>query len=64
MIERNNETHKDKRYSDSDVVTLLLDLKEEVKAMQSNLASLRPDIIRLLAGRWKDERTRRRERCW
>ena len=54
--------------SDVDVVTLLQDLNAKVDAIQRNQATLRPDIIehivRLLAGKWKDEAARRRERTW
>jgi hypothetical protein len=68
MIEINNETHKDKRFSDSDIVTLLLDLKDKVDIMQKSLATLRPDLANhlhdLMSNRSGEERARRRERCW
>ena len=51
-----------------DIVTMLKDLNAKVDAIQRSQAQLRPDIVdqilRLLAGKWKDERARRRERRW
>jgi hypothetical protein len=68
MSENNTEVHQDKLFSDLDIVTLLLDLKEKVDIMQRSLATLRPDLAvhlhDLMSDRSREERARRRERCW
>lgn len=52
--------------AEEEIVTMLRDLNAKVDALQRSQAAMKPDIIdhiiRVLAGRWKEEQTRRRER--
>ncbi len=54
--------------TDEEIVTMLRDLNAKVDALQRAQATIKPDfvdhILRILAGRWKEEAAKRRERHW